>query len=81
MLFFDNLFIFSSSQLFAKWDLVSLDDLNDHHILTKKTSLKKFTDGPRKIVPEHEELSLMILERKIEEKYLSYEKRAHVSNC
>lgn len=42
--------------------------------------LKEFTDGPRIKVPEHEELSLMNLEKKIEDKYPSYEEIAHVSN-
>lgn len=81
MLFFDNLFIFFFFQLFVKWDLVFLDDLNDYYIFKKKILLKKFIDGFRKIVFEYEELFLMIFERKIEEKYLLYEKRVYVSNC
>lgn len=63
--------------------LVSLDELKDHHIRLKKTLLEEFTNGPRIKVPEHEQLTLMELVEKIDDKYPWYKKRAyeHVSNC
>lgn len=62
-----------------RWDFESLDHLKEHHTLTKGKSLSKFTNYPRIKVAEHEELSLIELEKKIEEKYGSCEKKAKVS--
>lgn len=56
-----------------------MDDLKEHHILTKGQSLSKFTNYPRIKVAEHEKSSLDELEKKLEEKYSSCEKRAKVS--
>lgn len=61
------------------WNFVSLDELTQHHTISKKQSLTTFTDSPRIKVVEHEKLSFIDLEKKIEEKYRACVKRVHVS--
>lgn len=61
------------------WNFESLNELKEHHTDTKEESLSKFNNYPRIKVAEHEELSLSELEKKIEQKYGSCEKRANVS--
>lgn len=56
-----------------------MNNLKEHHTLTKRKSLNKFTNYPRIKVAEHEELSLIELEEEIEKEYASCEKRANVS--
>lgn len=61
------------------WNFVSLDELKQHHTLSKEESLTTFTDSPRIKVVEHENSSFIDLENKIEEKYHACVKRVHVS--
>lgn len=61
------------------WNFVSLDELKQHHTLSKEQSLTTFTDSPRIKVVEHENSSFIDLENKIEEKYHACVKRVHVS--
>lgn len=58
----------------------TLDDLEKYHTLTRKKSFSTFTDSPRLRVAEKEELSLIKLAEKIEEKYQSFKERAQVKN-
>lgn len=51
---------------------VTKDGLKEHHKLSKKKSLKEFTDCPRMKVAEMEELWLTNLNHEIETKYPSY---------
>lgn len=67
-------------QHFKTSKLIRLKDLKSHHTCTKKDSLKEFTDCPRIKLADTEHLSLKELEKKMEEKYPSYAKRALVSN-
>lgn len=52
----------------------------EHHKLTKKKLLNEFSNRPGIKVAKDEKLSLMQLEKNIDAKYPSYEKRAYVSN-
>lgn len=61
------------------WNFLSLDDLNKHHKLSKEQSFTTFMDSLQIKVVEHDTLSLNELEKKIEAKFHSYEKRALVS--
>lgn len=61
---------------FKNWNLVSQETLKIHHTLAKQISLNEFTDCPRIKLAETEHLSIKKLEKKMEEKYPSYAKRA-----
>lgn len=57
-----------------------MDELIQHHTLTKEKVLDEFSNRHGIKVVEHEQLSLMKLDKNIEDKYFSYEDRAYVSN-
>lgn len=79
-LLFSKIFLYCFYQHFKTSKLIRLENLQRHHTRTKKISLKKFTDSPRIKLAETEHLSLKELEKKMEEKYPCYAKRALVSN-
>lgn len=62
------------------WNLESLDYLTDHHNFQMKNLLKEFKNRPKIEDAKQENLYLMKLKQKIEDKYLSYEKRVLESN-
>lgn len=56
-----------------------MDELIEHHTLTKEKVLNEFSNRHGIKVAEHEQLSLMKLDNEIEEQYFTFEDRAYVS--
>lgn len=78
-LFYGYLFTFSIYQRFETWNFESLEDLKKHHKDTMDHSLTKFKSSLRLKVAKQDKVSLKGLKNKIDDKFLFYENKAHVS--